>query len=254
VWRTETNAAVAQHVWQDGSFLNLIYLTDVTPVAIPAAVVRAGVGYQPNAQIREFRVIDASTGALATTSSGFGSLEPTLGAWAAGGGASAPVAPPPAGPGTAPALRGYKAAKITKPSGGAAQRICNTDAWERGSKEHVETQNQLASMLAGLGHATHSPEPQQPQFDIAWDANGKRYLGEVKSVTPGNFVHQVRLAVGQVLRYRWELGGPFAPVIVTSRPPPDATWEPFLAALNVALVWRTGPGAFSAGTAQPTPW
>lgn len=93
----------------------------------------------------------------------------------------------------------------------------------------------------------------QPQFDIAWLAKGVHYLGEVKSITPANFVHQVRLAVGQVLRYRWELGGSMEPVVVISAPPLDDSWRSFLSDIDVSFVWRTGGGSFTSGRAAP-PW
>jgi hypothetical protein len=71
---------------------------------------------------------------------------------------------------------------------------------ERGLKGHADTQNELARILREAGLDPRSRRPQEPNFDLAWDARGTVFVAEVKSITDQNEEEQLRLGLGQVLR------------------------------------------------------
>jgi hypothetical protein len=65
---------------------------------------------------------------------------------------------------------------------------------------------------------------------------------EIKSITKANEERQLRLGLGQVLRYRdlARVRGAVARAwLVTERPPIDESWERFCADLDVVLAWPT---------------
>ena len=74
-------------------------------------------------------------------------------------------------------------------------------------------------------------------------------MAEVKSITPQNEERQLRLGLGQVIRYRQLLAGEGRSVramIATEREPTDPSWSDLLREQGVVLVWpgRMGiPGA-----------
>ncbi len=110
---------------------------------------------------------------------------------------------------------------------------------ERGVKGHAHTQNLLASTLKNLGISPRSPRPTEPNFDIAWEAEGKLFVAEVKSLTSQNEEKQLRLGLGQVLRYSQQIGGNriAVPVLAVERPPSDLSWQSLCDRLGVLLTW-----------------
>ncbi len=85
-----------------------------------------------------------------------------------------------------------------------------------------------------------SPEPGEPVFDIAWDDGEEIVVAEIKSLTTRNEEKQLRLALGQVLRYAHLLavkGRPVRRVIAVEREPSDASWIELCEAAGVTLVW-----------------
>ena len=63
-------------------------------------------------------------------------------------------------------------------------------------------------------------------------------MGEVKSITASNEEEQLRLGLGQVLRYAQQLGGSASvvPVLATERCPTDPTWQALCSGLGVILL------------------
>lgn len=111
---------------------------------------------------------------------------------------------------------------------------------ERGNRGHRVTQNALADFLVAHGIEPKSPEPDDPEFDVAWPAAGVTHVAEVKSLTDSNEEKQLRLGLGQVLRYRHlmaQRGGQVTAVLVAEREPRDRTWVSTCADLGVVLVW-----------------
>jgi hypothetical protein len=112
---------------------------------------------------------------------------------------------------------------------------------DRSLRAHAGTQNALAEMVAAAGGEPLSPLPTDPKFDLAWvNADGKVSVAEIKSITSGNEEQQLRLGLGQVLRYRQLLASRFADVmavLAVERKPSDVTWCVLCDSLGVRLVW-----------------
>lgn len=115
------------------------------------------------------------------------------------------------------------------------------DVVDRGRSGHKGTQNALADHLEAKGLQPLSPRPLlDPPFDLAWEAGGVLHVVEVKSVTTKNEEKQLRLALGQVLRYCYLLGlggREVQPVIALEREPSDQGWIDMCAAIGVRLSW-----------------
>lgn len=115
---------------------------------------------------------------------------------------------------------------------------------ERGLRGHADTQNALADAIRAAGLTPHSPKAADPNFDLAWERDGTIFVAEIKSTTTANEERQLRLGLGQVLRYRSLLarsGRPVVAVLVAEHPPSDSTWRTLCAELSVTLV---APGDF----------
>jgi len=118
---------------------------------------------------------------------------------------------------------------------------------ERGFRGHVDTEKALAAALADLGIEPRRPERGDPNFDLAWRAGGRLFVAEVKSTTPTNEERQLRLGLGQVLRYRSLLtaqtGELVVALLVPEREPVDPTWADVCAGVDVKLVAAPQIGA-----------
>jgi hypothetical protein len=110
---------------------------------------------------------------------------------------------------------------------------------ERGLRGHAETQNQLAAALTAGGLVPRSPRPDEPNFDLAWQRDDVVLVAEVKSTTVLNEERQLRLGLGQVLRYRSLIknkhDGEVRAVLVAEREPADSSWRELCAELDVTF-------------------
>jgi hypothetical protein len=116
---------------------------------------------------------------------------------------------------------------------------------ERGLLGHARTQNALARYVAEHGGTPRSPGPGEPPFDVAWQWDGVDYVAEVKSLTASNEERQLRLGLGQVLRYRHLLstrGKQVVAVLAVEKKPCDDSWAALCRDLDVVLCW---PESFS---------
>lgn len=114
------------------------------------------------------------------------------------------------------------------------------DASGAGWVEHNKTQNQIARIVAARGWVPRSPRGEEPRFDLAWVREQTIWVAEVKSITGTNEERQLRTAIGQVLRYRQKLaasGHDVQPVIITSRPPYDSSWDELCQWEGIVLIW-----------------
>jgi hypothetical protein len=113
---------------------------------------------------------------------------------------------------------------------------------ERGLKGHADTQNELAQALRAAGIEPRSRLPREPNFDLAWEANGTVFVAEVKSITDQNEEGQLRLGLGQVLRNRHRLQalghGDVIAVLVPERPPRDSAWRDLCHEVGVVFLSR----------------
>jgi hypothetical protein len=114
------------------------------------------------------------------------------------------------------------------------------DLVDRALQAHASTQEAVADAALGAGFDPRSAAPGEPEFDLAWEDGEAIVVVEVKSLTEKNEEKQLRLAVGQVLRYGHLLGAKDRPVhhvIATEREPSDSSWQELCAGLGIKLVW-----------------
>jgi len=108
---------------------------------------------------------------------------------------------------------------------------------ERGLRGHADTQNALAASLELSAISPRSPRADEPNFDLAWEAGGAISVAEVKSTTPENEERQLRLGLGQVLRYRqlleWKHRRAVRGVLVAESRPRDESWRDLCVQLGV---------------------
>lgn len=76
---------------------------------------------------------------------------------------------------------------------------------ERGLRSHAGLQNLLVEILESFGLSARSPGPSDPPWDALWVTEDGIWVAEVKSLTDRNEERQLRLGLGQLLRYRQRL-------------------------------------------------
>ena len=112
---------------------------------------------------------------------------------------------------------------------------------ERASRAHASTQNALAHYIIELGLTPSSPNADEPNYDLAWRTTEDLYVAEVKSLSSSNEEKQLRLGLGQVLRYRDKLSRqqshPVKAVLMVEREPADSTWLGLCTGVGVLLLW-----------------
>lgn len=116
---------------------------------------------------------------------------------------------------------------------------------ERGLRGHATTQNLLSKFLRDRGIEPRSPSADDPEYDIGWEIDSQIWVCEVKSLTDSNEEKQLRLGLGQVLRYRQLLGAHHMvrAALILERAPTDSSWVELCLQLEVAIAW---PGNWSA--------
>lgn len=115
---------------------------------------------------------------------------------------------------------------------------------ERGLHGHAATQNDLAEFLMNQQLIPLSPGPDEPNYDLAWKIDDEIWIAEIKSITNSNEEKQLRLGLGQILRYCQLLQpkGKVHGVLAIERAPSDITWIALCNDHNILLVW---PEVFS---------
>jgi hypothetical protein len=110
---------------------------------------------------------------------------------------------------------------------------------ERGTRRHAVLQNAVAHFLVEHGIEPRSASSNEPEFDLLWENSATCFIAEVKSVTDDNEEKQLRLGLGQVLRYRSVLGRSrgVIGVLVSEREPRDRTWLDTCRQVEILLVW-----------------
>jgi hypothetical protein len=123
---------------------------------------------------------------------------------------------------------------------------------ERALRGHAATQNALAKFIEALRSQPLSPVGDDPPFDLAWRRGGIVHVAEIKSRTAGNEERQMRLGLGQVLRYRQMLQRTHdivKAVLVLEAQPLDLSWRELCASLDVVLCWAPDFGGLAAQVA-----
>jgi len=99
----------------------------------------------------------------------------------------------------------------------------------------------LANAIRSVGWLARSPAASEPQYDLAWLANDMLYVCEVKSLTKDNEERQLRMAIGQVIRYRQQLTAkghePCFAIICTEQQPSDLSWDQLCESEGIVLIW-----------------
>lgn len=120
-----------------------------------------------------------------------------------------------------------------------AFEIGEYNALERAVRSHAKIQNEVAAAGARVGLVARSPVLGGPSFDVALGrSDGTVFVVEVKSATPENQELQMRLGLGQVLKYAHALrhrNDRVVPVIAIELAPEEA-WHELLQTLGVGLV------------------
>ena len=87
----------------------------------------------------------------------------------------------------------------------------------------------------------------EPDFDLAWTVDGCVWVAEVKSLTLANEERQLRLGLGQVIRYRDLLSrrrNDVRAVLAVEWQPSDSTWLRVCQSVGVKLTWSSFDGLF----------
>jgi hypothetical protein len=112
---------------------------------------------------------------------------------------------------------------------------------ERGLRGHAATQNLLAEHVRALGAEPRSPSAKEPNYDLAWELNGTVWVAEIKSMTNSNEEKQLRLGLGQILRYRQllQIGDRRVRALIAAekRPTDGQRWVELCESLEVLLTW-----------------
>lgn len=114
------------------------------------------------------------------------------------------------------------------------------DRWGTGLVAHNETANLVADAVRAAGFVPLRAAKHEPDYDLAFVDGDRLVVIEVKSLTDDNEERQLRLGLGQVLRYRQRLAADghdaVVPVLACSRPPTDRSWVTGAEALDGVLI------------------
>jgi len=116
---------------------------------------------------------------------------------------------------------------------------------DRALRAHARTQNLLADAVRRAGLTPRSSAPGEPAFDLAWEEGETIWVAEVKSLGNTNEEKQLRLALGQVLRYGQLLaskGRTVKRIVALEREPADSSWIELCRSVDVIVCW---PGVFT---------
>lgn len=135
---------------------------------------------------------------------------------------------------------GYRRADENPETAARDPHAVDPNLVDRALAGHARTQNALADWLISGGLVPRSPGPGEPSFDLAWERDGTIYVAEIKSLSNTNEEKQLRLGLGQLLRYGQQLGAAGNPVrtwLVAERQPSDPSWTELAKSVRVELCW-----------------
>jgi hypothetical protein len=120
------------------------------------------------------------------------------------------------------------------------------DAVDRSLGAHGAIQNALAHLVQKAGYSFPAKRRGRPNVDLMWVEGDVLVVAEVKSLSRVNEERQLRLGLGQVLRFSHQLQNAYPKVrsvLAVEHEPSDPAWIGLCAAYGVALVW---PGCLDA--------
>jgi hypothetical protein len=134
----------------------------------------------------------------------------------------------------------YQATSPTIPAAPAAAYQMDPDKVGRGIQGHGATLAALAETVRAQNLKPLQHGKGNPPYDLAWETQTTIFVAEVKSLTPANAEHQLRLGLGQVLRY-WHAmthhDKSVVAVLAVEQQPIDPSWLALCERLGVHLVW-----------------
>jgi hypothetical protein len=238
-WGFRGNPALAQAVWGDPTFELIGYLEEVAAVDVAPEDLKAALGYRTEYRVGRESVVPSNQ-IQEEVIAAFGSAEAFRDA-VIGHVGTPPLDELPA-TGLPVDLLGtaYRPEdEETKAERSEVYKV-DPDRIDRGTQAHRRTQNLLAALLQGRGLTPKSWSGAEPPYDLAWEDGATLFVAEIKSLTLQNEERQLRLALGQVLRYAQQLAykdKPIQKVIAVERRPTDMTWIELCAGYEVTLVW-----------------
>jgi hypothetical protein len=146
------------------------------------------------------------------------------------------VTGPPAGTGFGVTYRGANDDKPAERE--PPELLVDLAELDRATKRHMDLQDRLAEALRERDLEPRSPGSWQPQFDLAFEHDGERFVVEVKSGNPVS-TQQMRLGSGQVLEYRHllrDLDGHDVHAVLLIEGEPPRPWYVLAAALGIQLI------------------
>jgi hypothetical protein len=128
------------------------------------------------------------------------------------------------------------------PQEATEEEVGSPDLRGRGARAHARLQNELAGAVRAAGYEPRSPSVDDPQYDLSWRrADGVIVVVEVKSLSWTTETHQLRLGVGQVIQYRWNLAELYhtevVAVLFVEREPTDRDWVSLCESEGIILAW-----------------
>jgi hypothetical protein len=102
------------------------------------------------------------------------------------------------------------------------------DVRGRGAAVHARLQNMLADHLMANGRTPLTPTVDDPQYDLAWEEGDVIVVVEVKSLGPDSETQQLRLGLGQVIEYRYNMAvlhGRGVRAVLFVEHAPDESWS-----------------------------
>jgi hypothetical protein len=135
----------------------------------------------------------------------------------------------------------YVCPEAPRPVAVAEPFVVDPDLLDRALLAHHQLVDRLASWVTLQGLSPLLPVAGFPAYDLAWWMTEEELVvAEIKTTTPANEERQLRLGLGQVLRYRQQLATRFPSVdvrawLVVERPLDDPTWAFLCHDLDVTL-------------------
>jgi hypothetical protein len=235
---SQGNPALSQAIWDDPEFELIGYVEDFTPVDVAAEDLAVALGYEPAYRFRESVVPNESIqdAIIAEFGTAVAFRDAVIGH----------VGTPPLDEVPTGALPADSMGAEYRPEdeNAASERSdvfrVDPDKIDRGTRAHRRTQELLADHLRSEGLTPRSWTRGEPLYDVAWEDGDSFFVAEIKSLTPLNEERQLRLALGQILRYAHQLrykSKPVQKVIAVERAPTKPEWSELCASLDVKLVW-----------------
>jgi hypothetical protein len=140
---------------------------------------------------------------------------------------------------------------VPRPSGVSYQP--DPDKVGRGVEGHELTLRALVSAVQACGLEPLLPGTDGPFYDLAWETETTIFVAEVKSLTLANEERQLRLGLGQVLRYWHALSfrsKPVISVLAVEAKPADESWLALSDRLGIWLLWPESMPAAIADTVE----